>query len=289
MEESAIIAAIQRGCRNPRLSSSDISSVILRGVTLLGNRIKQADPSYFLTQKSISSTTNVFSKPSDCLRIENIWDLGLEAIAVTGTGSESGEVTLTAVNHNFLRPDGFDYELGFTFGDDSGDIATVHDVGGTTEANGVWRLTYIDADTVALQGSTYSNAWTSGGYIYKNFANLSRMERIEVHNAQNDSDRNWYPRADKIIVDDYTFTNSIIIDYEKTTSAITDIPSEYHEGLVSFGIINLIRIPKQDDPLFTDIIEQKRFHQQVFDTIIAEIDNSLKASGEPKHYRNIWS
>jgi hypothetical protein len=47
----------------------------------------------------------------------------------------------------------------------TGDIKTIASVGGTTEANGTWTITVIDATTIDLQGSTFANAYTSGGYV----------------------------------------------------------------------------------------------------------------------------
>lgn len=47
----------------------------------------------------------------------------------------------------------------------TGDVRTVSGVGGTTEANGTWTLTVIDATHVDLQGSAFVNAYTSGGVI----------------------------------------------------------------------------------------------------------------------------
>lgn len=43
------------------------------------------------------------------------------------------------------------------------DTVIVSSVGGTTEANGTWVITVIDATHYSLNGSTWVNAWTSGG------------------------------------------------------------------------------------------------------------------------------
>ncbi len=43
------------------------------------------------------------------------------------------------------------------------DTVMVTNVGGTTEANGVWPITVINATTIELVGSVFVNAWTSGG------------------------------------------------------------------------------------------------------------------------------
>ena len=45
----------------------------------------------------------------------------------------------------------------------TGDEAIVVGVGGTTEANGTWPITVIDASHIELVGSVFKNAYTSGG------------------------------------------------------------------------------------------------------------------------------
>jgi hypothetical protein len=47
----------------------------------------------------------------------------------------------------------------------SGQVVCVYGVQGTTEANGGWPLTVVDATHVDLQGSTFSNGFTSPGLI----------------------------------------------------------------------------------------------------------------------------
>jgi hypothetical protein len=45
------------------------------------------------------------------------------------------------------------------------DVARVSGVVGTVEANGVWQITVIDATHIGLQGSVFTNAYTSGGSV----------------------------------------------------------------------------------------------------------------------------
>jgi hypothetical protein len=45
------------------------------------------------------------------------------------------------------------------------DSVEVYGVGGTTEANGNWRFTIINSTHIDLVGSTFTNAYTSGGSI----------------------------------------------------------------------------------------------------------------------------
>lgn len=47
----------------------------------------------------------------------------------------------------------------------TGDVRTVFGVGGTTEANGTWTITVIDATHIDLQGTTFTNVYTSGGSV----------------------------------------------------------------------------------------------------------------------------
>jgi hypothetical protein len=45
------------------------------------------------------------------------------------------------------------------------DTVIVSGVGGTTEANGTWPVTVIDATHIELQGSAFAHAWTAGGLV----------------------------------------------------------------------------------------------------------------------------
>jgi hypothetical protein len=71
------------------------------------------------------------------------------AKAITGSvNNGSGLIRITATGHTF----------------NTGDFITISGVGGTVEANAVnWRITVITANTFDLVGSTFTNAYTSGG------------------------------------------------------------------------------------------------------------------------------
>jgi hypothetical protein len=47
----------------------------------------------------------------------------------------------------------------------SGNTIAVTNVGGTTEANGVWQIGHLDDTHIILLGSAWVNAWTSGGNL----------------------------------------------------------------------------------------------------------------------------
>ena len=69
--------------------------------------------------------------------------------AVSGTGST---VKLTTTNPHGLI---------------SGAVVTVAAVGGTTEANGTWIARVVDTTHIELLGTTFANAYTSGGTVTK--------------------------------------------------------------------------------------------------------------------------
>jgi hypothetical protein len=47
------------------------------------------------------------------------------------------------------------------------DVVYITGVLGTTEANGAWYVTFVDANEFTLQGSTFTNAYVSGGIVYE--------------------------------------------------------------------------------------------------------------------------
>lgn len=74
------------------------------------------------------------------------------AVSITAAANNgSGLIRLTASGH--AVPSGFTFPV------------KVRSVGGTIEANGDWRATYVSATQVDLVGSTFSTAYTSGGTI----------------------------------------------------------------------------------------------------------------------------
>jgi hypothetical protein len=82
--------------------------------------------------------------------------------AVTGTSNVGGKVNILAVAHGKV----------------TGDKVGIAAVGGTTEANGSWTVTRIDADNFTLDGSTYANAWTAGGVVYPYLFNSTDVGRV---------------------------------------------------------------------------------------------------------------
>jgi hypothetical protein len=79
-------------------------------------------------------------------------------------GPDGGAGPPPQVTNAVVKPGGVQIRLTVVgHGLVTNDIAVVMNVGGTTEANGLWRVTKIDNDTIDLQSSTFTNAYTSGG------------------------------------------------------------------------------------------------------------------------------
>jgi hypothetical protein len=66
---------------------------------------------------------------------------------ITGAALGGGVIRITSANHKFQ----------------TGDHVTITGVGGTVEANGGWFITRQSGNTFDLNGSTFTNAYTSGG------------------------------------------------------------------------------------------------------------------------------
>ena len=76
--------------------------------------------------------------------------MGGVSVNITGAANNgSGLIRITASGH----------------GVETGHKVTIASVGGTTEANGTWTATYVSSTTFDLQGTTFANAYTSGGTV----------------------------------------------------------------------------------------------------------------------------
>jgi hypothetical protein len=93
---------------------------------------------------------------------EYLVQLGTPGITLEGLGT-IGRITISNAANNgsgLIR-----LTVSSSAGWATGDIKDVASVGGTTEANGTWTITVINGTTIDLQGSTFANAYTSGGYV----------------------------------------------------------------------------------------------------------------------------
>ena len=275
MNQTEITAAVRRGIREPRprtVSDADITSATLRAVLGLGMVVKGRDPSFFNKRVSVSSYTHIFPWPSDCLTVLNVWDLGTTAGTITDATNAS-PINIESVDHGFS----------------DNAIVTIHDVGGNTAANGTFLITKVDDDNFTLDGTTGNAAYTSGGTVFSDPGDMIKMWKINLAEATLSHSDKWYPREKTIVVDDVAFTNDIVIDYEASPDAITDIPTEFHEGLVSACVEELLVVPSREHPTYDDLIGSLAFHRSRLLRIHASIRKSLKASAEPSFIQDDWN
>lgn len=274
MTEAQIIAAVRRGARDvgvAQFSDDDVRDQILVAVQMLGLKIEEIDPSFFHRRQSLSSDTYVFAWPSDCAKVIAVWDMDGTAGDITDA-SNTSPIVITEAAH----------------GRSTGDIIVVHDVGGNTAANGTWPITYVNANQYSLDGSVGTAAYTSGGKVFAEPSNPTKLNKISVSKASGDNETQWYPRGEYIIVDDHDFTDDIIIDYASTPDEISDIPAKFHFGITSFCIWNLIQIPKPDATDYADKVSAYNTHIKQWAYCNDRIEQTMRPSSEPTYIYDVW-
>lgn len=99
------------------------------------------------TYTDITGTSGKFFRPFDHSGTVPTGQSGTKQIRVTGAANNgSGLVRLTVAS-----------TIGFT----TGEIGNVYGVRGTSEANGAWTITVVDATHIDLQGSTFANVYSN--------------------------------------------------------------------------------------------------------------------------------
>lgn len=263
MTESEIITEIRRLIRETspvNVSNTDISAVIKRGVALLGMIIKESAPSYHTKKAVLTSDSHVFTLPSDCLSIRNVWDSATTATAITDA-TNADPIQITAGTH----------------GISDSDSVLVSGVLGNTAANGIWVNTNVDDDNMTLDGSEGNAEYTSGGYVIKLLQNATKINRKASGNASLTDRYSWYPQNNKLIVDWLDISNDLIIEYSYRPTAVTDIPEEYHDGIIAYGVVRLMRMPGGKDPSFSD--KRKVLDEQA--SVLQEIKENIRSFMQP--------
>ena len=270
MNAAEITAAVRRDIREPSaitISDTQITAIVALGADRIWEALLKSDPTKGKERVSLSSTTNVFSLPSDCHKIYKVWDMKDNADSVeAATNASNIELTLTA--HEF----------------EDEQIVRVHDVGGNTAANGVWEVTAAATDTLELSGSTGNDAYTSGGKIFQESNSFREMVEIDVEEASYHNEWQYFLRSGEIVVDYPTFSNDLVLDYARNYSTLTDIPAKYHIGLVSYAVVNTMRIPSKDSPNYEDIHSMLSYHTNRLNSVFDSIYTSFGQSARPKRH-----
>lgn len=236
MNETTVDRLVRRAIREPkarRVDPDDLTQSKQDAINLIGQRLLAAEPEYFKKRVSLNSNTNFFTLPSDCDRLLGVWDMDTNALTVSGAADNgSGLVRITTSAAHGLA---------------TGDIVTIHDVAGCTEANGTHQVTVISTTTFDLVGSTFANAYTSGGKAFEEKDTYERIVRMAAIEAEGVNTDKWYLDGSKIVVDDPDFTYDVIIDYRYVPSstvatALAEIPSKFHFAIVSYCVVDLMPV-----------------------------------------------
>lgn len=269
MTEAEIFAKVRRDIGQygvVTVGGTQLSAELSNGVEQFWLAIEEAAPRKTQKQKSLSSTTNVFDFPSDHRRIVQLWDLGESAVAVTDATAAT-PINVGAVDHG--RADD--------------DIVIIHDILGNLVANGTHKVTVVGDDNFTLNGSVGTDAWTSGGYIYPIKRYMHPMIELNQGRLSYSNRYGYVVEGDTIIVDYLDFSNSLIIDYHRDPSGLTDIPAQYHLGLVGYMTIQLLELPDQKDPGYANIANKLKKANADLGVSLSDIAK-LKISGQPQRF-----
>ncbi len=171
-----------------------------------------------LTDIKLSSFTSSPTETDKMSMIMNLNSGSVDSSASGETTNITGAASSGAPNLIRITATGHGYQ--------TGDTVNISGVVGTTEANGTWVITRIDADTFDLEGSTFANAYTSGGA-----SNLPNTALSSVWNGSASDgiylpdDKYSYQTALKVY-DSLGSTHDITIYFDKGSST-TDPVWEY--------------------------------------------------------------
>ncbi len=133
---------------------------------------------------------------------------------ITGAADNGGGlIRITAVGHGYV----------------TGDTVNISGVLGTTEANGTWIVTQIDADNFDLVGSTFTNVWAAGGTPVSNLPNTalsSVWDGADVNDLFLADSASVYQTTLKVY-DSLGSTHDVTIFFDKGVTAATNPVWEY--------------------------------------------------------------
>jgi hypothetical protein len=275
MNQTDITAAVRRGIREPNtrtVNNADIEAMTLRGVTALGLEIKECDPSFFRKRAILQSNHYEFDFPSHCLTVEQVWDTRTTASAVTGATTAT-PIVITSTAHSFE--------------DDS--PVLIYGVGGNTAADGMWNVANEATNTIELEDSVGVGTYTSGGLALEPKSEFRIVNLMNPKHSTLQNRLSYFILNEKIVIDYKSFSNDLLIYFMSSPDAITDIPAEYHEGLVSFCVLQLMRMPQPNAKDYGDKAKSFNFHRGIYDLIVSQIARTLKSSIGPKELYDVMN
>lgn len=102
----------------------------------------------------------------------------------------------------------------------TGDTVTVTSIVGTTEANGTWVITVIDGTHIDLQGTTFTNVYTSGGKINGRWGGTNTNNWVSTTGGTNYG-QTAPGASDAATFDGSSGTGSVVITADITMQGIT--------------------------------------------------------------------
>jgi hypothetical protein len=156
--------------------------------------------------------------------------------AITGANSNGGLIRILTASTGSLA---------------SGDRVTIHEVEGTTEANGTFVISSLVANTsITLAETTFTNAWTSGGewtpaarfdYTYSIALPSDCLRVLMVNDYQSAPD--WRIERGRILIN--SDENNLKYIYDVTD--YTTMPVDFYEALALYLAIDLCLPLSQSD------------------------------------------
>lgn len=267
-----ITAAVRRDIREPSpvtVSDTEISDVVDLGAEILWEALVAADKDIARERVSLQSTgnTNFFALPSDCLRVENVWDMKTNAIAITDA-TNATPIVVTAASHGFSNDQ----------------VVRVHGVLGNTDANGTWKVDNKTTNTLELADSVGNGAYTSGGYVFQEKSTFRKLTEISPAESSYTRNTEYYMRGRNIVVDYPSFSNDLVLDYLRDYNQLSDIPAKMHTGLTSYAVLTFLRLPDANDPNYGDIKSMLEGHNNNWKAIKNEMVGAYKISATPDYF-----
>ncbi len=276
MNEAAIKSRIRfelRETKARKFGDTRLTETIATAVDLLGVELLNADPERFTKRVALEATygNHVFVPPDDVNNIVRVLDMGT-------TAAEIADVTdSTACNIETSEAHGFSTD----------DIVTVSGVEGATEANGTWKITVVGTTNFTLNGSVYASAYTSGGLVFKEDTDFTPILRTPDTEATNGQAEKYFLKDGNIWIDDPEFENDIILIYRYMPSAVTDIPSRFHFGIVAYGIMDLLLLPASNHKDFYGLKETLSKNTSLWSLCLGHIRGNYPLSLESRNLSDI--
>lgn len=158
----------------------------------------------------------------------------------------------------------------------TGNIVSISETLGTTEANGTWEITVTDVDNFFLVGSFFVNTYVSGGYI----SLAPAFEYIHQHAIPSDQLRLVNLETPKVNVVDrklemgFILTDEPVLElqYVKEVSNYLTMDPLFYESLsirlaiaICYGMTQSNKLRQELQDMFLDSIRKARFVDSIED------------------------